>query len=160
MPDTWTQALQALVWIKLHLPFFAYTAFFAFVGEVSKRHIFTDANEKLMEKQADKLWNKKGIYRVPALIILALTRSPLAFHPVAAGFLLGLIPGIPLSAGVHYGIQSIMYCMGAGWLSLAFYDILHAVYKFVWKNVLRQTTPPPEIHLPGEDSVPPPAPGH
>jgi hypothetical protein len=90
-------------------------------------------------------------------LILVLTRSPLPFHPIAAGFLLGLIPGVPLSTGVEYGIQSVMYCMGAGWLSLSLYDLLHAIYKFVWKNVLRQSSPPPEIHLPGEDSIPPPA---
>lgn len=141
-----------------HWPFFAYTALFAFVGEVMKRQVITPTNTVKLEKHADIWWNRKGFGYVIAVIILTWTRVPLALHPLAAGFVLGSIPGIPVSKGVHYGAQSVIYCVSAGMASTALYSTLRAVWGFVWTYVLRKTEPVPNIQLPGEPSMVPPEP--
>ena len=122
----------AVIWplIVAHWPFFAYAFAFAFIGEVAKRHIFTPSNVAGMETEARKWWNRKGANRAVAVLILALARTPFEYHPAIAGLLLGLVPGIPLSAGVHYGVQSMVYCASSGVLSLSLYAIVHAFLRF------------------------------
>lgn len=137
--------------VKPHGPFFLYMFIFAFIGEVSKRKLFTKTNIKAMEKTADKLWNQGKSSRILSVFVLIFARTPFEFHPMVAGLILGLFPGIPMSKGVGYGIPTMLYCMFAGIMSLAFYDLLHAVYKVWWKYVLRKDDPPPDIYLPGEE---------
>lgn len=134
-----------------HWSFFMYTAILAFVGEVMQRHVFTAKNLEWFDKEGVKQWNRKGGWRVLSVFTLAFAHTPFAFHPAVAGFLLGLIPGVAVASGVHYGIQSALYCMGAGIASLAFYDIIHAVFNIWWKYILRRTEPVPVITLPGEE---------
>ncbi len=147
---------KALAVAKPHWPWFMYVAIFAFIGEVSKRRIYTPANIARMQREADRLWNLGKGGKFFALFPLLMVRIPFEFHPALAGFVLGLIPGVPVSEGVHYGAMSVIYCVTAGIVSLSFYKLLERVWEFVWTNIFRKDGPAPDLPLPGEgDSIPP-----
>lgn len=158
LESVFTDLNKILVIAGPHWPFFVYTGMFAFVGEVMKRQVLTPANEAKLEKEASRWWNRKGVGYFVAVCILTTTRIPLPLHPMIAGFFLGFIPGIPLSAGVHYGAQSVLYCMGAGIASNSLYAVIRAGFKFWWTNIARKTEPVPDLVLPGDpsNSLPPP----
>lgn len=133
-----------------HWPFLVYTFTFAFIGEVMKKYVLSPTSTPKLQKEADRYWNKGGFWYVPAIVLVSWLRVPLPLHPLAAGIILGLIPGVPVSAGVVYGIQSVLYCMSAGMLSTALYSTIRAVFTFVWLHVLRKPEPVPYFQLPGD----------
>lgn len=146
---------KILALVKPHAPWIGYLFLFAFVGEVSKRHLYSPGNVARLQRDADKLWNRGGKWgKVAALFPLALLRIPFAYHPMIVGFVVGLIPSMPLEAGVHYGTQSAVYVMSAGIFSLSLYALLERVWEFVWTYVLRKEGPAPDLPLPGEESDP------
>ena len=137
-----------LAFMGPHWPFFLYTFLFAFVGEVSKRQVFTPENKLAMKVQANKFWNHSTLGKAWACVILAFVRVPFEFHPMIAGIVLGNIPGVPVSAGVTYGILSSLYCMSAGVLSLGRFAFGNGLIKFWWRVILRRTDDVP-FQLPG-----------
>lgn len=134
-----------------HWYFFAYAFILAFLGEISKRYVFTERNIASMEKLGTKLWNVGGFSRISATIVLAFARMPFALHPVIVGTLAAFIPGLPFSPGIMVGVQAVIYMFMAAMLSLAIYDFLRGVWKLVWVYLFKSTDPVPEIHFPGEE---------
>lgn len=55
---------------------------------------------------------------------------PLPLHPIAAGVLLGLVPGVPVSLGEDYPFGPSLYYAAAGALSVVWHDLYSEWKKF------------------------------
>lgn len=115
-----------------HWPFIMMAAILALVGQWMKKLILTEAR---VEKS--RFW-------------LAM-QNTMAWHPVLAGALLGLVPGLPVSAGVAdtWAAHSL-YFAGAGMASTWLYSGAKAA-KAIVRQLLKKKL---GVELPAE-SVPP-----
>lgn len=108
-----------------HWPFAAVALILATVGQVAKRHLFSD----------DK---------VKRYALAALGRATLPLHPVIMGGVLGLF-GLPASAGVDNTAGRVLYFAFAGVVSAWAYAVVRGVAK---ARGLR-------LELPGDSLLPP-----
>lgn len=133
--------------IASHVPFLVYVFTFAFLGQVAKRYVWTEKNIRRMVQTADRLWNRGKGWKVPGALLRFFVAIPIPMHPILIAVFFAFFPGVPMSAGVPdtFGWR-LVYLLGSALLSLALYDILHAILK---KQGLK-------VRLPGEGSYPPP----
>ena len=149
MESVWEIAQEMWGVVSPHVPFFIYTLFFAFMGQIAKRFVWTDKRVESWARTRDRLWNAGGAKRIPAFFLKVTLAIPLPVHPVATAMILGLFPGIWISEGLEstFWIRE-GYVVFAALLSLGVYDLSHALLK---KRGL-------DFKFPGEASNPPPAP--
>lgn len=133
--------------IASHVPFLVYVFTFAFLGQVAKRYVWTEKNIRRMVGAADRLWNGGGWKKPFGGALRFFVAIPIPMHPVIIAGFFSFFPGVPMSAGVPdtFGWR-LVYLLGSALLSLALYDIIHAILD---KKGLK-------VRLPGEGSYPPP----
>lgn len=111
-----------------HWPFIMWALVSMMIGQTMNKSVFTMANARAKSPQWLWWWGRKT----------------LPLHPIAAGFMLGLVWKEP-EAGV-VGIGSCMYFAGAGACSIVLYEIL--------KNLAKKRGI--ELELPGQSEPPTP----
>lgn len=127
--------------IAPHWPFVAAMFILAFIGQVLKGVVWTEANflRWRMHTPNAILWR-----------FFWWGRKTLPLHPVAAGALLGLIPSMPVGSGVEGRTAAMLYFAFAGVLSTWAFAIVKAWAKS--KDI--------DLKIPGNgSSTPPPAGG-
>jgi hypothetical protein len=124
--------------IAPHWPFAAATLILAFVGQVVKGTVWTEANflKWRMEKPNPVLWR-----------FFWWGRKTMPLHPVAVGALLGLVPNIPAGTGIEGRPATMLYFAFAGVMSTWAFALVKAWAK---KHDI-------DLKLPGQPSTPPPA---
>jgi hypothetical protein len=88
-----------------HWPFFAASAILWFVGQVIKGQL---GSQRRLEKSALGRW----------------VRTSLPLHPVVAGALLGLVPGLPVSVAETTVASRCLYFALAGVCSCYCFDVV------------------------------------
>lgn len=107
--------LQVLDVITAHWPFIVFTLVAAMVVQIFKGAVWTEARARGKGAKAGFFW---------------WARKTLPLHPVAAGALFGLIPGLPLSPQVPQTMAAAaMYYAAAGLLSTWAFAVLKGVAK-------------------------------
>jgi hypothetical protein len=115
-----------------HWPFIVFCLTAALVVQVFKGAVWTKARGDGKGVKAGFFW---------------WMRKTLPLHPVAAGALFGLIPGLPTSPGIPETMaSSALYYGAAGLVSTWAFDIIRGIAK---KRGY-------DIHIPGEKPTPPP----
>ena len=127
--------------IAPHWPFVAAMFILASIGQVVKGTVWTRDNflKYRMRTPNAVLWR-----------FFWWGRKTLPLHPVAAGALLGLTPGVPLGTGIEGTTAAVLYFAFAGVFSTWAFAIVKAWAKS--KDI--------DLKLPGDSSsAPPPASG-
>ena len=131
--------LLAQLWetIAPHWPFAAAALIFAFIGQVMKGAVWTEANflRWRIDKPNPILWR-----------FFWWGRKTMPLHPVAAGALLGLVPNVPVGAGIEGGPATVLYFAFAGVISTWAFALVKSWAKK--KGI--------DLKLPGENGSKPP----
>jgi hypothetical protein len=137
---------EALDLVLAHWPFIVFTLVAAMVVQIFKGAVWT-------AKRAEGKGAKAGFFWW--------MRKTLPLHPVAAGALFGLIPGLPLSNGMEPTMATaMMYYAAAGLVSTWAFAVLKGIAKrkgIELPTANGETTPPParEDHpTPKETPIP------
>lgn len=122
--------------IAPHWPFFACALILAFVGQVVKGTVWTEANflKWRMHTPNRVLWR-----------FFWWGRKTMPLHPVAVGALLGLVPNIPLGTGIEGRPAAVLYFAFAGVFSTWIFAFVKAAAK---KRGI-------DLKLPGQSDPPP-----
>lgn len=120
-----------------HWGFLVVSACMAIMGQVSKGTIWT--KENITKYKVSKPWLGE---------ILWWGRKTMPLHPVLAGMILGLLPGMPLPETVQPGTQAVLYYIGAGVSSTWIFSVVKQMAKK--KGI--------DLELPGQSVVPSPPP--
>jgi hypothetical protein len=128
-----------LKFVLLHWPFVAVAAILATIGEAMKRRVIT---KELAARSRLGWW----------------LRATMPVHPIGAGVLLGLLPGMPAPPGFDGSTAGrCLYFAGAGVLSVFLFDLI-ARYRLL-KGLAKPSLAPPSNGVTGAgdgDSLDPP----
>lgn len=141
---------EALELVLAHWPFIVFTLVAAMVVQIFKGTVWTEARAKGKGTKAGFFW---------------WMRKTLPLHPVVAGALFGLIPGLPLSGGMESTMATaMMYYAAAGLVSTWAFAVLKGIAKRkgivlptdVEQPTTRETMPTPkETPIPKAATEPP-----
>lgn len=96
-----------------HWPFLAYSIISLIVVHVCKGILWTKKNVDVSKVSPAIWW----------------ARKTLPLHPVVIGLLVGLIPGVPASAGIEAVAAKCLYFGGAGASSTWIFDVIKGIAK-------------------------------
>lgn len=126
--------------VARHWPAFVYTLGLSVALQLAKRTIFSPTSVTFVRVTRDRLWNTGKAYkRAFACLLVVFLSVPLPFYPLFAAAWLSVIPGLPISVDEE---ARRLYFFCAAFVSLGFYDIVHAILKRKGLDVRLPGEPP------------------